>query len=434
MAEALRRAGPAILASGSTVIVALLMLAAAELNSTKGLGPVLAIGVAVGMFSMLTLLPALLVTFPRGVFWPYRPTYGSAEPTYRGMWARVGWRIAPRPRIVWITTALVLGVLAIGLTGLKAHGLTNAQEFRGHPESVTGETVLTRHFPAGAGEPVVVIGNQNAAAQLRSAFASTPGIAAVTPPAARAGHAYLQGTLTSRPDSQAAYTTIDRVRSAVRAVPGAGALVGGSTAINLDIQRASAHDRDLILPLILVAVCIILGLLLRALVAPLILIATVVLSFAAALGVSAFFFNHVFGFGGADTGFPLYVFVFLVALGIDYNIFLMTRVREEAIKRDARHGALTALAATGGVITSAGCVLAATFAVLATLPSTTLTEIGFAVAFGILLDTIIVRSVLVTALNLDLGHWMWWPAKLAYKPDPTPAELRQERPTVLTAD
>jgi hypothetical protein len=406
MAEALRRAGPAIIASGSTVIVALLMLTAAELNWTKGLGPVLAIGVAVGMFSMLTLLPALLVTFPRGVFWLYQLTYGSAEPTYRGMWARVGWRIAPQPRRVWVITVVVLGILAAGLTGLKAHGLTNAQEFRGHPESVTGETVLTRHFPAGAGEPVIVIGNQNAAAQLRSAFAATPGIAAVTPPAARAGHAYLEGTLTSPPDSQAAYTTIGRVRSAVRAVPRAGALVGGSTAINLDVQRASAHDRNLILPLTLVAVFIILGLLLRALVAPLILIAAVVLSFAAALRVSAVFFNHVFGFGGADTGFPPYVFVFLVALGIDYNIFLMTRVREEAIRRDARRGALVGLAATGGVITSAGCVLAATFAVLATLPSTSLTEIGFSVAFGILLDTIIVRSVLVTALNLDLGHWM----------------------------
>jgi putative drug exporter of the RND superfamily len=198
------------------------------------------------------------------------------------------------------------------------------------------------------------------------------------------------------------------------------------------VARASTHDRNLILPLILVVVFLILALLLRALVAPLILTATVVLSFAAALGVSAFFFNHVFGFGGADTSFPLYVFVFLVALGIDYNIFLMTRVREEAHKRDARRGALTGLAATGGVITAAGCVLAATFAVLAPLPSTTLTEIGFAVAFGVLLDTIIVRSVLVTALNLDLGHWMWWPSRLAHKPDPAPEELSKERAAAMT--
>ena len=286
--------------------------------------------------------------------------------------------------------------------------------------------MLAAHFPAGAGEPVIVIGTPGAAAQLRSAFAGTPGIASVTPPVTRAGYAYLEGTLSAPPDSQAAYDTIDRVRSAVHAVPGANALVGGVTAINLDVKRASAHDRNLIIPLILVVVFVILGLLLRALVAPVILTATVVLSFAAALGVSAFFFNHVFGFGGADTTFPLFVFVFLVALGIDYNIFLMTRVREEAIRRDARHGAIVGMAATGGVITSAGFVLAGTFAVLATIPSTFLTELGFAVAFGILLDTIVVRLLLVTALNLDVGRWMWWPSKLAGKPDPAPVELSRE--------
>jgi putative drug exporter of the RND superfamily len=434
MAEALRRAGPAIIASASTVIIALLTLSAAELNSTSSLGPVLAIGVAAGLLVMITLLPALLVILPRGVFWPYKPTYGSPEPTSRGMWARVGWAIAPRPRIIWISTAVVLGVLALGLTGLKANGLTNAQGFRGHPDSVIGESVLAAHFPAGEGTPVVVIGNPDAAAQLRSAFAATPGITGVTPPAVRAGHAYLEGTLTAPPDSQAAYDTIDRVRSAVHAVPGASALVGGVTAINLDVKRASAHDRNLIIPLILLVVLVILGLLLRALVGPLILTATVVLSFAAALGVSAFFFNHVFGFGGADTSFPLFVFVFLVALGVDYNIFLMTRVREEAIRSDARHGAIVGMAATGGVITSAGCVLAGTFAVLATIPATFLTELGFAVAFGILLDTIVVRLLLVTALNLDVGRWMWWPSSLSRKPDPAPAELGQERTAALAGD
>src|SRR5262244_1394120 len=432
MAEALRRAGPAIIASGATVIIALLTLSAADLASTKSLGPVLAIGVGVGMLAMITLLPALLVTFPRGIFWPYRPAYGSPEPTTRGLWARVGWSIAPRPRITWITTALLLGVLALGLTGLKASGLTNAESFRGHPDSVVGASVLAKHFPAGSGEPVIVLGKEGSAASLRSAFAATPGIAQVTPPVARVGYAYLEGTLTSPPDSQAAYDTIDRVRSAVHAVPGANGLVGGGTAINLDVARASAHDRNLIIPLILGVVLIILALLLRAVVAPLILVATVALSFVAALGVSAFFFNHVFGFGGADTTFPLLVFVFLVALGIDYNIFLMTRVREEAIRSDARHGAIVGLAATGGVITSAGFVLAGTFAVLATIPSTFTTELGFAVAFGILLDTIVVRSVLVTALNLDIGRWMWWPSKLAQTPDPAPQELGQERASALT--
>jgi RND superfamily putative drug exporter len=433
MAEALMRAGPAIIASAATVILALLTLSAAELNSTRDLGPVLAIGVAVGMLVMITLLPALLVTFPRGVFWPYKPTYGSPEPTTRGVWARVGWSMASRARLIWIATAVILGILALGLTGLKANGLTNAQSFRGHPDSVVGASVLAEHFPAGAGEPVIVIGNASAAAQLRSAFAATRGISGVSPPVTRAGYAYLEGTLTAPPDSQAAYDTIDRARSAVHAVPGANAQVGGVTAINLDVKRATAHDRNVIIPVILVVVFVILALLLRALVAPLILTATVVLSFAAALGVSAFFFSHVFGFGGADTSFPLFVFVFLVALGIDYNIFLMTRVREEAIKRDARHGAIVGLAATGGVITSAGFVLAGTFAVLATIPSTFLTELGFAIAFGILLDTIVVRSVLVTALNLDLGRWMWWPSGLARKPDPAPDELSQERASVMAA-
>jgi len=434
MAEALRRAGPAIIASGATVILALLTLFSAQLNSTRDLGPVLAVGVAVGMLIMVTLLPALLVIFPRGVFWPYRPAYGSPEPTTRGMWARIGWSIATRARLIWITTAVILGVLALGLTGLKANGLTNAQAFRGHPDSVIGQSVLAAHFPAGVGQPVIVIGNPGAAAQLRSAFAATPGIASVSPPQVRAGYAYLEGTLTAPPDSQAGYDTIDRVRAAVHAVPGANAEVGGTTAIGLDVKRATAHDRNLIIPLILLVVFVILGLLLRALVAPLILTATVVLSFAAALGVSAFFFNHVFGFGGADTAFPLFVFVFLVALGVDYNIFLMTRVREEAIRRDARHGAIVGLAATGGVITSAGFVLAGTFAVLATIPSTFLTELGFAVAFGILLDNIIVRAVLVSALNLDVGRWMWWPSKLARKPDPAPEELSQERAAAMAAN
>jgi RND superfamily putative drug exporter len=416
MAVALRRAGPAIVASAGTVILGLLTLTLAELNSTKGLGPVLAIGVGVALLAMMTLLPALLVITGRWVFWPAKPGFGSAEPTARGIWARTGRRIAVRPRAVWITTAVLLGAMALGLTGLKASGLTNAESFRGHPDSVAGQTVLDQHFPAGAGQPVEVYGNAASAAQLAAAFRAVPGITGVTSPVVQAGHAYLEGTLTAPPDSQAAYATIDRTRAAVHAVRGAGALVGGNTAISLDVQRAAAHDRNLIIPIVLVVVFVILALLLRALVAPVMLLVTVVLSFAAALGVSALFFNNVFNFGGADTSFPLFVFVFLVALGIDYNIFLMTRVREEAQRHGARTGALTGLAATGGVITSAGAVLAGTFAVLGTLPVTFLTELGFAVAFGVLLDTLVVRSVLVTALNLDLGRWVWWPSRLARQP------------------
>jgi RND superfamily putative drug exporter len=430
MRVAIRRAGPAIVASAGTVILSLLALSLAELNSTKGLGPVLAIGVGVALLSMMTLLPTLLVITGRWVFWPAKPGYGSPEPTSRGVWARIGRRIAVRPRAVWITTAVLLGAMALGLTGLKASGLTNAQSFRGHPESVVGQTVIDQHFPAGAGQPVQVFGNPASAAQLAAAFRAVPGITGVTSPVTVVGHAYLEGTLTSAPDSQAAYATIDRVRAAVHAVPGSDALVGGNTAINLDVQRASAHDRNLIIPIVLAVVFVILGLLLRALVAPIMLLATVVLSFAAALGVSALFFDNVFNFGGADTSFPLFVFVFLVALGIDYNIFLMTRVREEAKRHGARTGALTGLSATGGVITSAGAVLAGTFAVLGTLPVTFLTELGFAVAFGVLLDTIVVRSVLVTALNLDLGRWVWWPSRLARQPSPE-EELPSDQPAAV---
>ena len=423
MAVALRRAGLAILASAGTVILSLLTLTVAELNSTKGMGPVLAIGVGVALIAMMTLLPALLVIFGRWIFWPVRPAYGSAEPTTRGVWARVGRSIAVRPRIVWITTAVVLGRAGPGLAGAEGQRpdqrrvVPRPPQLGGRPAGA-GPQLPGRRGPAGRRGRQPVGG-----AAIRSAFAATHGITQVTPPVVRDGHVFLYGTLTSAPDSQAAYTTIGDVRTAVHAVPGGHALVGGTTAINLDVRQAATHDREVIIPFILIVVFLILGLLLRAVVAPVILIATVVLSFFAALGASALVFNHLFHFGGADTSFPLFVFVFLVALGIDYNIFLMTRVREEAQQHGAARGALNGLAATGGVITSAGAVLAGTFAVLGTLPVTFLAELGFAVAFGVLLDTIIVRSVLVTALNLDLGRWMWWPSKLAFRPSRPGDEL-----------
>jgi RND superfamily putative drug exporter len=417
MAVALRRAGPAIIASGSTVILSLLCLLVAELASTKSLGPVMAIGIAVGLGAMLTLLPALLVVFGRWVFWPVRPTLGSAEPTERGVWARIGFRMARRPRVVWLVTAVVLVALAFGATGLKASGLQNKDAFRTKPQAVTGEQVLSRHFPAGAGDPVQVVGRAEAAPQLRAAMASTPGVTGVTTPVVKDGLAYVEGTLTSSSDSNASFATVDRLRAEVHAIGGADAKVGGGSAVNLDIQRASRHDRNLVVPIVLAVVLVILALVLRAIVAPLLLVATVVLSFAATLGVSALAFNHVFGFAGADPSFPLWAFVFLVALGVDYNIFLMTRVHEESKRHGTRRGALIGLAATGGVITSAGLVLAGTFVALGSLPLVFVTELGFAVAFGILLDTFVVRSVLVTALNLDVGRRIWWPSSLSRKPD-----------------
>jgi RND superfamily putative drug exporter len=421
MAFALHRSGPAIIASAATVAIGMSILTLAELNSTSGLGPVAALGIVVGLLAMITLLPALLVIFGRWLFWPVRPKFGTAEPTATGFYARLGGRIARRPRVVWVSTAVILGIMSLGLFQLNANGLTAEDTFTTKQPSVTGQEVLARHFPAGGGQPVTVIANAAQADQVKAAFAGTPGIAAVADPVVKNNLVQLDGTLQASPDSEAAQQTVERVRDAVHAVPGANAKVGGMTAMVVDINNANKHDNRLIIPLVLLVVLVILALLLRAIVAPLILIATVVLSFAAALGVSALVFRHVFGFGGEDTSFPLYVFVFLVALGIDYNIFLMTRVREEAHKHGTRRGAVIGLAATGGVITSAGIVLAGTFAALGSLPLVAFAEIGFAVAFGVLLDTLIVRSVLVTALNLDIGRWMWWPGKLTQVRDESPA-------------
>src|SRR5262245_16449912 len=251
MAVALGRAAPAIIASGSTVILSLLCLLVAELSSTKSLGPVMAIGVAVGLLAMLTLLPALLVMVGRWVFWPRRPTLGSAGPAEHGLWARIGRRMAPRPRLVWVVTALVLGALALGVAGLDAGGLQSKDAFRTQPEAVAGEAALARHFPAGEGNPVQVIGAAAAAGQLQAAVAGTPGVTAVTRPQIRDGLAYVEGTLTSAADSQAGFDTVDRLRARVHAIAGADAKVGGGSAVNLDLQRATRHDRNLVVPLVL---------------------------------------------------------------------------------------------------------------------------------------------------------------------------------------
>jgi RND superfamily putative drug exporter len=391
----------------------MLCMLAATMNPTRGLGPVNAVGIGVGLLSMLTLLPALLVIFGRWIFWPVRPAFGTADPTSGGLWARVGNGVARRARPVWVVTALILGALAFAATGMKADGLTNAQAFVTRSDSVLGGEVLAAHFPPSVGSPVVVIGNATAAIQIRSAVAATDGIADVSQPQTKDGLAYLTATLRDAPDSAAAEATIVRVRSRVHAIPEADAKVGGQTAITYDIRQATSADNERIIPLVLVVVLIVLALLLRAVVAPLLLVATVVLSFGAALGVSTFAFQNVFGWAGEDPGFPLFVFVFLVALGIDYNIFLMTRVREESGYAGTRRGAVRGLAATGGVITSAGLVLAGTFAALGTLPLVAFAEIGLAVALGVVLDTLVVRSILVTALNVDFGRRIWWPSTLA---------------------
>ncbi len=433
MAYALQRSGPAIVASGSTVVAGMLCLLLASMNSTSGLGPVAAVGIVIALLAMLTLLPALLVICGRWVFWPRRPTYGSDDHTETSVWGRIGRRIAVRPRLTWVTTTVLLAAAALGMLSLNPDGLSNEESFTGTPDSVIGERIVAAHFPAGAGNPLVVVSNADQAAAVSAALRTTPGVAAVAEPRSADGLANIEGTLQDPADSQAAKDTVDRARAAVHAVPDADALVGGGTAILLDTQRAAAHDNKVIIPVVLAVVLLILALLLRSLLAPVLLVATVVLSFGAALGISSLVFHHVLGFEGADTSLPLFVFVFLVALGIDYNIFLMTRVHEEAKQHGTRRGALIGVAATGGVITSAGLVLAGTFAVLATLPLVAFAEIGIAVALGVLLDTIVVRSVLVTALNLDIGRHLWWPSKLAQKRDPEPEASAREPETTLAS-
>ncbi|MGP3948643.1 MMPL family transporter [Streptomyces sp. 7N604] len=419
MALALHRAGPAVIASGATVCAGMLVLLVAEMNSTSGLGPVCAIGVLIAVLAMLTLFPALLVIVGRWFFWPVTPHYGSAEPTVRGLWARTGNRISHRPRAVWSVTAVILAALSFGILALRAEGISNTDAFTEEQESIKGQEVSARYFPAGSGDPLVIVANADRAEQVGRAVAATPGVVpqsiGVPPGTAREheGRVLFEATMTAPADSAAAKDTVERVRDAAHAVPDADAKVGGGTAALLDAETASTRDNAVVLPLVLVVVLAILGLLLRAVIGPLVLIATVVLSYAAALGISALAFRYLFDYAGEDTAFPLFVFVFLVALGIDYNIFLSSRVREEARKQGTRRGALTALAATGAVITSAGLVLAGTFAALGTLPLVGFAEIGFAVALGVLLDTFVVRSVLVTALFLDIGPRMWWPHRLA---------------------
>ncbi|MFD0904518.1 MMPL family transporter [Actinomadura sediminis] len=429
MAAALRRSVLTVAASAGTVVLAMLCLLAADLNSTQSLGPVTAVGVVVTFGVMTTLLPALLVVCGRWLFWPVRPVPGAGEPRRDGLWARVGARIAARPRLTWAAAVVVLAAMAAGLFNLNAGGFSGDGSFRNEPDSVVGQEVNDRHFAAGAGSPVQVVARAAAADELGSAVSGVPGVAGAGDPVVREGYAYVEATLAAPPGSPDAYRTIDRLRAEVHAIPGAEAMVGGGDAVNLDVRRAAESDRAVVIPLVLLGILVLLGLVLRAVVAPLVLVATVLLAFAAALGLSALVFDAVFGFDATDPSFPLWAFVFIVALGVDYNIFLATRMREETERRGPRAGVLAALAATGGVITSAGVVVAGTFGALAVLPLVFMAEIGVAVAIGVLLDTFVVRSVLVSALALDLGRWMWWPGRLA-----RPAEDAREAEPVPVAD
>ena len=432
IALAMRTAGPAIAASGGTVIAALLCLSLAKVEGTAGLGPIGAVGIAVAMISMLTLLPAMLAITGRRAFWrpaifgwsngiPHFGDEGADE--MHGTWRRVGERVAVRPRRVWIGTSALLVVMALGLLTLDT-GLTQSDAYREDVESIEGQELLAQSFPAGASAATEILVPADADVEaVTRAAEGVEGVAVVRPAGEGAGWVLRNAILEPDPYSTEAYDLIPELREAVKAAGGPEVLVGGPSAIEYDVRKAAARDTLLIPPIALVVVFLILILLLRAVVAPLLLIGTVVLSFAASLGFSLVVFDVAFGFPGIDPSLPLFAFVFLVGLGIDYNIFLMTRVREETQRYGTRSGMVRGLAVTGAVITSAGIVLAGTFSVLAILPLVFLTEIGFVIAFGVLLDALLVRSVLVPALVLDVGPRIWWPSRLAQ----TDGEHRVER-------
>ena len=414
MAFALRQAGPAILASAATVVIGLLCLLAADLNPTRGLGPVGAVGIVAGLIAMLTLLPAILVVFGRRLFWPFVPSFGSEHHEESGIWARIGVAVSRRPRPVWIATVVLLLVLALGVIGIDTN-LAQSDQFRTKPDAIVGQNLIAESFPAGSGAPTTVIANAGSEAAVQGAILGVAGVAGAQQDGVSNDGSIVSFavTLEAAPATEAAFDTVRDLRTAVHAVDGADAKVGGPDAQSLDISTTTSRDQKVIIPLILLVVLVILGALLRAVVAPIVLIVTVIISFAAALGVLTLVSEHIFGFAAIEGSIPLLGFVFLVALGIDYNIFLMSRVHEESKRLGTRKGMLRGLAVTGGVITSAGIVLAATFAVLGVLPLVFMTQLGFLVAFGVLLDTLIVRSVLVPALTFELDKKIWWPSSLS---------------------
>ncbi|GCD97346.1 MMPL family transporter [Embleya hyalina] len=411
MRVALRRALPSIAASAATVAAALLCLLAADMGFNHTLGPAGAIAIGCGFVVTATLFPALLVVLGRRVFWPLIPRHGAEPTARRSIWPRLGRGVARRPRLVWIGTSLALGVLAVGALGIET-GLDDAHTVVGEPDSVAGQELLAAHFPAGRSRPVRIVADSASAEAVTHALRTVPGVGTPGAPLRSTDGTLVEirAVLDIPPDSAAAADRLSAIKAAVHAVPNAHALVGGPTATGVDKATAQAHDRRTVIPLVIGVVFLILVLLLRALVAPLLLMATVLLSYLAALGVSRHLFSHVLDFPAMDVQVMLVGFLFLVALGADYNIFLIHRIREEARTRTHESAVLSGLTATGGVITGAGAVLAATFAALTVAPQVAFIQIGAMVALGVLIDTFLVRSILVPALALDAGRAFWWPA------------------------
>ncbi len=430
-----------IVASAATVILGLLCLLLAELRSTSGLGPVGALGIAGALLASLTFLPAVLLLFGRQVFWPFAPKldHVHAEDVVgtKGIWGRVADLVGRHPRRTWVITLAVLLIAAAFAPTFKADGATIDETFLDDTDSIVAQRVIGEHFAAGSATPVQIVVPEADAEAALAVVTKDPGIDSAfiglvppqpgqppVPPKVVDGTVLVQATTKAASDSVEAEDTVNRLRSDLDAVS-TEALVGGNAATNLDVHTASGRDLRVIVPTILIVIFLVLALLLRSIVAPLLLVVANVVSFAATIGISALVFKYVFGFESSDPSIVLYGFVFLVALGIDYSIFLMTRVREESKERGTRPGILIGLAVTGGVITSAGIVLAATFSALAVLPLVFLVQIAFIVAFGVLLDTFVVRSLLVPAAAYDIGPPIWWPRHLPADREASEREVQE---------
>ncbi|MFJ7190093.1 MMPL family transporter [Streptomyces bacillaris] len=437
MRIALRESFGPITASAATVAAGLLALLLSDLTNNRALGPVGAIGIVCSVLSALTFLPAALVLLGHKAYWPARPRPAEDGTGGHGIWSRVAALVDRSPRKVWAITLAALVACAAFAPTLTSKGVPLDEIFVNDAPSVAAQQTLGEHFPGGSGNPVVIIAAADRLDMVSEAASRTDGVASVAPvseggrpggePLVVDGKVRIDATLEDAADSDSAKETVAALREAVHAVPDSDALVGGYTAQQYDTQRTAEADRTLIVPVVLAIILVILVFLLRSLLMPVLLVTTVALNFLATLGISSLVFTHVFGFSGTDSSVPLYGFVFLVALGVDYNIFLMSRVREESLRHGTREGILRGLTTTGGVITSAGVVLAATFAALGVIPLAFLVQIAFIVAFGVLLDTLVVRSLLVPALVRDIGPTSWWPGALSREGADGSGEGRTER-------
>lgn len=416
MFKAVKGAGPAILASGGTVALALLTLSFAELGQNRALGIVCASGIVVAMIAALGVLPAAIVVFGRGLFWPFVPKLGGVNKSETGWWAKLGAGVSKRPATVALAGVTVLVALTAGASGIKI-GLPETEQFRVKPEAVFGIEVLSEAFPAGASSPTRVVANNDQADAVVEAALTLDVVASAEVVNSNDTQSRIDVVLDAEGGSDEAYAAIEQLRETVQAVPGAEALVGGDDARRLAVRDAYVADQWLIIPMILILVFVVLVILLKALVAPVLLLASVVLSFFSALGASWLLFTEVFGMTGLDFSVFLYSFLFLVALGVDYNIFLVSRAREETAhmakssRQPTRQAMIKALGTTGGVITSAGILLAAVFAVLGVLPLIALFQVGVIVGIGVLIDTLLVRTVVVPAFAFLTGDKFWWPRK-----------------------